>query len=104
MMGEIKGVDHTLIQGTKVGRQTAKSDAATPSGTPNKTAPTDTVELTDTAAKLRALEARLAELPVVDEDRVAALRTAIAEGRYDVDPGDIAAKLVELESALADKS
>jgi negative regulator of flagellin synthesis FlgM len=35
--------------------------------------------------------------PPVDSTRVAAIRTAIAEGRYPVDPQKIAQKMIELD-------
>lgn len=64
------------------------------------TAPTDTVSLTDTAARLRELEALLANTPAVDDARVEALRQAIAEGRYSVDSVHVADKLMTLERDL----
>ncbi len=42
----------------------------------------DTVSLTDTATQLQALKQTLADAPVVDNDRVSALKAAIAEGVY----------------------
>lgn len=72
----------------------------TPAATPT---PTDTVSLTDTAARLRELEAALAKAPDVDSARVEALRQAIAEGKYDIDSVHVADKLVALERDLFGK-
>jgi negative regulator of flagellin synthesis FlgM len=74
------------------------------SGKPVATpATTDTVSLTETAARLRELEAALANAPDVDSARVEALRQAIAEGQYDVDSVHVAEKLVALERDLFGK-
>lgn len=71
-------------------QQTAKSGSAT----------TDTVTLTASAAKLHELEQNLSKLPVVDQDRVASLRKAIANGEYNIDPTRTAEKFVQLETVL----
>ncbi|ROR34904.1 flagellar biosynthesis anti-sigma factor FlgM [Inmirania thermothiophila] len=63
----------------------------------------DTVSLTDTARTLQSLTERLAELPVVDTQRVEQLRQAIADGSYQVDPQRVAARLLAFESALGGK-
>ena len=62
---------------------------------------TDHVTLTKTAAKLQKLEKDLSNIPVVDQDRVASLRKAIASGDYKIDPVKTAEKLVQFESALS---
>jgi negative regulator of flagellin synthesis FlgM len=43
------------------------------------------------------LVAELAKAPPVDSTRVAALREAIAQGRYQIDPGAIADAMLRLE-------
>jgi negative regulator of flagellin synthesis FlgM len=60
----------------------------------------DVVELTPTAAQLKAIEARLAALPDVDRARVEALRQRIEAGEYRPDPARIAAKLLAMERDL----
>lgn len=65
-------------------------------------AATDTVSLTDTAARLRELDALLARTPDMDPARVEALRQQIAEGRYSVDAVHVADKLISLERSLSD--
>lgn len=61
----------------------------------------DTVSLTGTAEQLRRLEESLASLPVVDGQRVEAVRQAITDGSYRVDAGRIADKLLAFEQHLA---
>jgi len=58
------------------------------------------VELTESAQRLRKLEARLAARQEVDEQRVAEVRERIAEGRFDLDPGRIADKLIKMDKDL----
>lgn len=61
----------------------------------------DTVSLTVTAARLQHLEENLAALPVVDEQRVEAVRQAIAAGTYRVDADRVADKLLAFEQNLS---
>lgn len=75
----------------------SSSDAAQESGSP---ATADTVSLTGTAAKLRQLEAALSELPAADTDRIDAVKRAVANGTYEIDPHRIAAKMLDFERSL----
>lgn len=69
-----------------------------PSGAPAKE-----VSLTDTASKLRQLEAKIASQPVVDSQRVESIKKAIADGTFRVDSARTAEKMVAFESLLASK-
>lgn len=60
----------------------------------------DTVSLTDTATKLKALEGALAKQPVVDTANVKAIQKALADGSYELDNRRLAQKLLNFESAL----
>lgn len=60
----------------------------------------DTVSLTDTATQLQSLQKTLADAPVVDNDRVSALKAAIAEGSYNVDPAELANNMINFEQQL----
>ncbi len=64
------------------------------------TAAADTLSLTSTAAKLQQLEESLRSIPVVDAAHVAETRQAIVEGRYEVDPQQLADHLIQFESRL----
>ncbi len=59
------------------------------------------VQITEAARQLAALEQYVKDLPVVDEVRVAALRSAIQLGHYKFDPEATATKLMCLERDLA---
>jgi negative regulator of flagellin synthesis FlgM len=76
---------------------------ATPAGASAGSPRTDQVSLTDTAARMRELEALLAETPEIDPARVEALREAIRDGRYEVDSVHVADKLIALERSLFGK-
>jgi negative regulator of flagellin synthesis FlgM len=71
-----------------------------PAATGNTRSSGDAVAITDTAAKLKAIEARLAQVPDVDAARVAAIRERIESGNYRPDPARIAEKLMRLEQDL----
>ncbi|HHJ15231.1 MAG TPA: flagellar biosynthesis anti-sigma factor FlgM [Gammaproteobacteria bacterium] len=89
-------------QGTPVehqGKDGSNSPAAA-SGAGNNAA--DRVSLTGEARQLRELEASLASHPVVDSQRVAAVRSAVEDGSFTIDPQRIADKLISLEEALTD--
>mgnify|MGYP001333986944 CR=1 FL=1 len=60
----------------------------------------DAVELTGTAARLKAIEARLAAIPEVDQARVKAARERLESGDYRPDPARIAAKLLRMDRDL----
>jgi negative regulator of flagellin synthesis FlgM len=88
------GVDVGATRATRAERTEANAGARRPEPAG------DTVQLTDTAAQLQKLEARLRTQPDVDAARVEALRQRIAAGEYQMDPGRIAAKLLRFERSL----
>ena len=59
------------------------------------------VSITSTAALMANIEQSLGAKPAFDESRVAALRQAIADGSYQVQPGRIAGALLHTEQALS---
>ena len=78
----------------------ARSEPTVSQQETGSTAAIDSVSLTDTAARLQKLESTIAELPVVDAQRVDSIRSAIAKGDYQVNPERIADKLLDLDSKL----
>jgi len=62
----------------------------------------DRVSLTGEARQLQELEARLASEPVVDSQRVEAVRSAVENGTFTVNSERIAEKMMSLEQALTD--
>ncbi len=61
----------------------------------------DTVSLTSSATLLKSLEDRIKSLPVVDAQRVAETRHALATGSHVIDPVSTAENLLTSELALA---
>lgn len=59
------------------------------------------VRLTDTAANLKQIETRLADVPDVDRKRVETLRQRIESGAYEVNAGRLADRLLAFERDLA---
>ncbi|OOZ41491.1 flagellar biosynthesis anti-sigma factor FlgM [Solemya pervernicosa gill symbiont] len=99
---EINGLNNRATQGAG----TSKQDKEVQGGkgeSADKGAPTtqgDSVSLTDTASRLSNLSEALADTPVVNTDKVAAFREAIANGSYQVNPEKVAEKLMGLEESL----
>jgi len=73
---------------------------ASPSAPVSAVAATDTVRLTGDAVNLHQLDKTLASIPVVDQGRVAAIKQALAEGSYKLDPAAIADRLGHFEWQL----
>ncbi|UZJ45698.1 flagellar biosynthesis anti-sigma factor FlgM [Marinimicrobium sp. C6131] len=60
----------------------------------------DSVELSAEAQSMNRLEENLAQLPDVDVERVASLKQAIAEGRFEIDAERIAQNMLNQEDLL----
>jgi negative regulator of flagellin synthesis FlgM len=86
--GTDKSVSRERDAGTSASKSTEASKAATP------------VRITDQARQLAALERAVQDTPVVNEARVASIRLAVEEGRYEVVPERIADKLLRMEHEL----
>ena len=70
-------------------------------GQPVAAAPAaDSLRLTGEAAGLQALERELAAPAGIDLARVAAIRAALEDGSYRIDPQEIANRLLALEREL----
>jgi negative regulator of flagellin synthesis FlgM len=67
---------------------------------PSNVAAGDTVSLTASARDIQHLEKTLAATPAVDQNRVDAIRKALADGSYKVDSGRVADRLMHADQAL----
>jgi negative regulator of flagellin synthesis FlgM len=92
----------------KIDGTTPRSPVSGPSPLParQESAPspapsTDTVALTDTARLMQRVENMLANVPPTDRARVDAVRQALANGAYEIDPERVAARIVRLERELS---
>lgn len=71
-----------------------------PAGASDAPSARDTVNVGRAEALVGQLNDALEIIPVVDAERVKALRDAIASGTYDLDPSVIADKIIQLEREL----
>lgn len=97
------GVDITSARsrGPVRNERAADSDKAE-AGSRSEAAETSSqVRLTDTAASLKQIEARLADTPDGDRKRVETLRQRIESGAYEVNAGRLADRLLAFERDLA---
>lgn len=92
------GIDGGAAKSRPVGRADGQKTAAATAEARSTAA--DAVQLTETAGRLKEIEARLAELPDIDQERVETLRKRIESGDYRPDPQRIAEKLARMEQEL----
>ena len=101
MTNKIGGYGNRPVQtgtGKSVSRERDAGTSASQSAEGSKA--TKPVQITDQARQLAALERAVNDAPVVNEARVAAVRLAVEEGRYEVVPERIAEKLLRMEHEL----
>ena len=60
----------------------------------------DTFSLTNRAAQLQQLESQIANLPVVDTQRVTEVQHALSTGTLEINPAQVADKLPSFEAGL----
>jgi negative regulator of flagellin synthesis FlgM len=84
---------------SKSAQATADNKNAAPAAPAAKTA-SDSVSLSNKAQAMGRLEAQIASAPDVDEAKVAAVKAAIAEGRYQVDSQTVAERMLAEDSLL----
>jgi negative regulator of flagellin synthesis FlgM len=97
---KITGYQNQPIQ-LGVDKKVPRSEGAAPSTVPTAPAGNSAVSITDQAKQLAGLEQALQNLPAIDELRVDEIRSAIQDGRYQVNPERIADKLLRLEQELS---
>ncbi len=103
---EINGLHPSALKNTGEGTsaRVGRDDPSVAKQETGRPATTDTVSLTDTAARLKSLEASVASLPVVDAQRVEHIKKALAHGTYTIDDKKVASMLQKFEQSLSDKS
>jgi negative regulator of flagellin synthesis FlgM len=98
---KINGFDSRPVQAGTSAVQRKGNESATDATARTTVAGADPVQITGSAKQLAALEQALKDQPVVDEARVAALRSAIESGTYQVDAARVADKLLRMEDQLS---
>ena len=100
MANKISGIDGRPVQvggGAPVSRVRESTDGRSKADT---TGSTSSIDVSETARTLAALEEKMAGVPVVSEARVEAVRRALDEGRYHVDAQRVADKMLRFEGDL----
>jgi negative regulator of flagellin synthesis FlgM len=96
---KITGYQNRPVQaGTEKSAPRSRDAGSAPA---DKAAAGSPVRITDQARQLAALEQAVQSAPIVNEARVAAISSAIEEGRYEVAPERIADKMMRLDRDLA---
>ena len=100
MANKISGIDGRPVQVGGGAPDSRARDATSEGRKTETTGSTSSIDVSDTARTLAALEDKITTLPVVNESRVDAVRRAMDEGRYHVDPQRVADKMMRFEVDL----
>ncbi len=105
MTDVIKNVNTNQVSGSNVKSTSLPAKDGDKAVATNKAesaavASNDQVELTSAAKKLDEVVAGLASEPVVDRQKVEAVKQALADGKYQIDSANIAQKLIEIDDLL----
>lgn len=102
---EINGLHPSALKNTGEGNsaRVGRDDPSVPKQETGRPTTTDTVSLTDAAARLKSLERTVASLPVVDAHRVEHIKKTLADGTYNIDNKKVASKLLKFEQSLSEK-
>ena len=106
---DINGLKNNSIPGrvsastdeAKVKPQAQQTPAAAETG---QSSMSDTISLSEGAKQLGKLDNTAASAPVIDTQRVEAVKKAIENGSYEIDPVKVADKLMQFESMLKPKA
>jgi negative regulator of flagellin synthesis FlgM len=80
--------------GTKTGQTTSAAAPTSASGG------SDSANVSQTQSLLETINATAAAIPIVNQGQVSAIRQAIANGTYQVDPQQVAKQLLNSDQAL----
>lgn len=90
----------TRARATEQSTAEAKGNGAAASA-PSPSGKGDTVKLSDAAQALQNVQAKLADTPDVDSDRVAELKAQIENGSYEINASGIAKGMAKFEQLLS---
>ena len=102
---EINGLPSPQLRGTSQSSKTSSTQLADgKSSRSTATTGSDTVVLTDMATMLKEIEQSLAAIPVVDMARVNSVKQSLENGTFELDPVQVAERVIEFEFAYGKKS
>ena len=104
MVNEIKGSAlDSVIQnlGNSQKAENTQHNAAKSDTVKSPSGESSDVTLTNTAEQLRTLESKIQQQPVVDTQRVQALKQSIFDGTFNIDSKSTADKMAEFENLLS---
>jgi negative regulator of flagellin synthesis FlgM len=93
-----EAVEASKSQATPQANNQTRGNAGVKPGSSNN----DQVNLSNQAAQLQTLEAEIANLPVVDTQRVQDVQRTLATGSFQIEPAQVADKLLSFEAGLAE--
>lgn len=87
---------------SKSNTQATKDDASAPAGNlaSSQLATSEQVELTGAAQQIDQIAANLAAEPAVNRQKVDEIKSALAEGRFEINNALIAERLIEIDDLL----
>lgn len=88
-------IDKSSLPVTPVGEGKARASAAKPGDNAPAGAASGTSVNLGTSAQLRSMEESMANAPVVNTAKVAEIKQAISEGRFQVNAGAVADSLIQ---------
>ena len=92
---------HEAVDAAKSQASNATSAATAKGGsTARTTSGGDQLQLSNKVSQLQALEAEIANLPVVDTQRVQDVQRTLATGAFQIEPAQVADKLLTFEAGL----
>jgi negative regulator of flagellin synthesis FlgM len=102
---QINSLSSRSLKGTGKSSQTKSSAKAggsksTGAATASAAGGGDRLNLTGDAGKLQELEGRIANMPIVDAQKVEAVQQALANGSFTIDPQTAADKMLAMELSL----
>lgn len=104
-VNNVNNLNNSQLNAQRAAQQTQGNENATQKGGTQSTAQarTDSVSLTPQVQQLARLQKKAEASSGVDQDKVAAVKKAIAEGKYQVNADRLAAKIASMEGDLFDK-
>ena len=88
------------LPANSIGETTSRLNAGKNAPSPASPPASTSVSLGSTAAHLNSMENSMASSPVVDANKVAEIKLAISQGKFHVNSGVVADKLLESVRAL----